>query len=155
MVCTRHIRPDRQTPEDQHTGMGVFVKQGNFYSRSVKPALDRVLGTIALIAAALPMLLISAVIFLDNPGPVIFRQKRIGLKKDGKLTYFEIYKFRTMRTDAPHDVPTHLFADSERYLTRVGRVLRKTSLDELPQLWNIAVKGNLSIVEPGRSGGGA
>ena len=148
MVCTRHIRPDRQTPEDQHTGMGAFVKQGNLYSRSVKPALDRVLGTIALIAAALPMLLISAVIFLDNPGPVIFRQKRIGLKKDGKLTYFEIYKFRTMRTDAPHDVPTHLFADSERYLTRVGRVLRKTSLDELPQLWNIAVKGNLSIVGP-------
>ena len=80
---------------------------------------------------------------LDSPGPVFFKQKRVGIHK----SYFDILKFRTMRIDTPHDMPTHLLHDPEQYITRVGRFLRKTSLDELPQLWNI-LKGDMSFVGP-------
>ena len=86
---------------------------------------------------------ISLAIKLDSPGPVLFRQKRVGIHK----THFQILKFRTMRTDTPHDMPTHLLADPDQYITRVGRFLRKTSLDELPQLFNI-LKGDMAVVGP-------
>ena len=75
--------------------------------------------------------------------PVFFSQKRVG--KDRR--YFQLYKFRSMRLDTPHDMPTHLLADPEQYITRVGRVLRKTSLDELPQIWNI-LRGDMSVIGP-------
>ena len=86
---------------------------------------------------------LAVAIKLDSPGPVFFKQKRVGIHK----THFEIYKFRTMRADTPHDMPTHLLADPDRYITRVGRFLRKTSLDELPQLWNI-LKGDMAVIGP-------
>ena len=88
-------------------------------------------------------LAICVAIKLDSRGPVFFKQKRVGYRK----TYFEIYKFRTMYIDTPKDIPTHMLKDPEQYITKVGKFLRKTSLDELPQLINI-LKGDMSFVGP-------
>jgi len=106
------------------------------------------LGDVALCLLALPVLLplfliLSLAIRLDSKGPVIFVQKRVGKDK----RHFTIYKFRTMKTDAPKEVPTHLIGDPAAYMTRLGSLLRKTSLDELPQLLNI-FKGDMSLVGP-------
>lgn len=101
--------------------------------------------TILILIPFLP--LISAAVFLGDPGPVFFVQKRIARDRKGGVRYFRILKFRTMKTSTPHDVPTHLMEDPERYLTRVGKFLRKTSLDELPQVFNIWL-GQMSIVGP-------
>ena len=90
---------------------------------------------------------IAAIIKITDPGPVFFAQKRVGIKKNGELTYFPIYKFRTMKTSTPKDVPTHLMENPEQWITGIGKVLRKTSLDELPQIWNIFA-GHMSIVGP-------
>jgi O-antigen biosynthesis protein WbqP len=89
------------------------------------------------------MLIISLIIVIDSPGPILFKQKRVGRGK----SHFYILKFRTMRTDTPKDMPTHLLADPDQYITRVGRFLRKTSLDELPQLFNILL-GHMAIIGP-------
>ncbi|WP_430472274.1 sugar transferase [[Clostridium] symbiosum] len=88
-------------------------------------------------------LLIVIAIKKDSPGPILFKQKRVGIHK----THFNILKFRTMRTDTPKDMPTHMLADPEQYITKVGKFLRKTSLDELPQIINI-LKGDMSIIGP-------
>ncbi|NBK91489.1 sugar transferase [bacterium 1XD21-13] len=88
-------------------------------------------------------LFIMLVIKLDSKGPVFFRQKRVGIHKK----HFYILKFRTMRIDTPRDVPTHQLMDPEQYITKVGKFLRKTSLDELPQILNI-LKGDMSIIGP-------
>ena len=113
------------------------------YERYIKRALDVILSAVGLVALSPLLALIALAIRLDSPGPVVFHQKRFG--KDRKL--FEIYKFRTMRVDAPRDVPTNDLRGSKGYITRVGRILRMTSLDELPQLWNI-LKGDMSFVGP-------
>ena len=89
------------------------------------------------------MILLSIAVKIDSPGPVLFRQKRVGLHKK----YFYILKFRTMRIDTPKDVPTHLMENPEQYITRMGRFLRRTSLDELPQLLNILV-GDMALIGP-------
>lgn len=89
------------------------------------------------------LLILIIAVKLDSPGPVFFRQKRVGIHK----THFQILKFRTMRIDTPKDTPTHLLADPQQYITRVGRFLRKTSLDELPQLFNI-LAGQMAIIGP-------
>jgi O-antigen biosynthesis protein WbqP len=88
-------------------------------------------------------LLISILIKLDTKGPILFKQKRIGINK----TFFYIYKFRTMKMDTPKDTPTHMLANPEFWITKVGKFLRKTSLDELPQIFNI-LKGEMSIIGP-------
>mgnify|MGYP000235883400 FL=1 len=119
-----------------------------FYSKYVKTILDRALGILGLICLSWLYAIIALAILIDDPGPVLFKQKRVGKKKNGKLTYFNILKFRSMKMSTPHDVPTHLLGDPEQYITRVGRFLRKTSLDELPQIWNIAIFHNLSIIGP-------
>lgn len=113
------------------------------YQRFGKRALDTVLSAAGLILLSPLFLAVSIWIKLDSPGPVLFRQKRVG--KDKVL--FEILKFRTMRTDTPHDVPTHQLTHPQRYITRSGRFLRKTSVDELPQLFNILL-GQMSIIGP-------
>ena len=113
------------------------------YERYIKRALDVVLSAVGLVALSPLLALIALAIRLDSPGPAVFHQKRFG--KDRKL--FEIYKFRTMRVDAPRDVPTNDLRGSRGYITRVGRILRMTSLDELPQLWNI-LKGDMSLIGP-------
>ena len=113
------------------------------YERYIKRALDVVLSAVGLVVLSPLLALIALAIRLDSPGPVVFHQKRFG--KDRKL--FEIYKFRTMRVDAPRDVPTNDLRGSKGYITRVGRILRMSSLDELPQLWNI-LKGDMSLIGP-------
>lgn len=113
------------------------------YEKVGKRVLDVILSVVGLAALSPLLLLIALLIRLDSPGSVIFSQKRYG--KDRKL--FEIYKFRTMRVDTPHDVPTNDLRSANSYITPIGRVLRKTSLDELPQLWNI-LKGEMSFIGP-------
>ena len=113
------------------------------YRNCVKRALAIVLSLVGLLALGWLLILLSIAIKLDSPGPVLFRQKRVGLGK----SHFYILKFRTMRIDTPRDMPTHLLVNPEQYITRVGRFLRKTSLDELPQLFNI-LAGHMAIVGP-------
>ena len=113
------------------------------YKRHVKQALDSLAALAALVVLLIPGLVIALWIKIDSPGPVFFKQKRVGKDK----THFMILKFRTMRTDTPKDVPTHLLQDPYAYITRSGRFLRKTSLDELPQLINI-LRGEMSFVGP-------
>ncbi len=109
----------------------------------IKKIIDRVSSALAL-AIFLPLfILVAGLIKLDSKGPVFFKQRRIGLNKKE----FEIYKFRTMKTDAPKNMPTHLLNNPEQYITKLGSFLRKSSLDEIPQLINI-VKGEMSIVGP-------
>ena len=113
------------------------------YVHFFKRLIDFFLSLMGVIFLALPMLIIALVIKIDSKGPVFFKQKRIGLRK----TYFHILKFRTMRIDTPHDAPTHELSDPTKWITKVGAFLRKTSLDELPQLFNI-LSGKMSIIGP-------
>ncbi len=109
----------------------------------IKRILDFLVSFFAIIALS-PILVITAIaVKADSKGPVFFVQKRIG--KDKK--HFNMYKFRSMRTDTPHDMPTHLLNNPDAFITKVGKFLRKSSLDELPQLFNI-LKGDMSIVGP-------
>ena len=109
----------------------------------IKRIMDIVLSLIALIIFFPVFTILAVAIKLDSEGPVFFKQKRVGKGK----THFYILKFRTMRIDTPKDVPTHLLENPEQYITRMGKFLRKTSLDELPQIWNIFV-GHMSIIGP-------
>ena len=113
------------------------------YQNHIKRYLDIILSLGGIIILALPMALIAIAIKLDSPGPVFFKQKRVGKSKE----HFNILKFRTMRTDTPHDAPTHELSNPEKWITKTGKILRKTSLDELPQLFNI-LKGEMSIIGP-------
>ncbi len=112
------------------------------YIKWVKRFLDIVLSALGLIVLALPMLIVALVIKLDDPGPALFTQKRVGIHK----TYFKLYKFRSMKVNTP-DIPTHLLENPQQYISKVGAFIRKTSIDELPQLWNI-LRGDMSIVGP-------
>ena len=113
------------------------------YERIIKRALDIVISLASLIALSPLFLVIAIAIKLGSPGPVIFKQKRFGKDRG----FFDICKFRTMRTDAPKDVPTNDLRGAKNYITPVGKFLRVTSLDELPQLWNI-LKGEMSLIGP-------
>ena len=109
----------------------------------VKRILDAVLSLLALVVLSPLMIALAIIIKATSPGPVFFRQKRVGLGK----THFMIFKYRTMRTDAPKDQPTHLLQNPGAFITPVGRFLRKYSLDELPQLFNI-LAGEMAVVGP-------
>lgn len=117
------------------------------YKRFVKRAIDLLLSALAIVVLALPMLVIAIAIKIDDPGPVLFKQRRVGQKKNGQITYFMIWKFRSMKMSAPHDTPTHMLADPEQYITRVGKFIRKTSLDELPQIYQVFTS-RLSVIGP-------
>ncbi len=108
-----------------------------------KRTLDIVLSFLGMLVLSPFFLLLVLAIKLDSKGPVLFKQKRVGLHKK----HFYILKFRTMRIDTPKDTPTHLLENPEQWITKVGKFLRKTSLDELPQIWNIFV-GDMSIIGP-------
>ncbi len=112
------------------------------YKHFWKRFLDILLSVIGLILLAVPMLIVAAVIKIDDPGPALFTQKRVGIHK----TYFKLYKFRSMKVNTP-DIPTHLLTNPEQYISKVGAFLRKTSIDELPQLFNI-LRGDMSIIGP-------
>ncbi|WP_416327450.1 sugar transferase [[Eubacterium] hominis] len=113
------------------------------YSRYLKKILDFLLSLIGIIVLSPILIIVSVVIKITSPGPVLFKQERVG--KDNCC--FKIYKFRTMRIDTPKDIPTHLLENPDQYITKIGELLRKTSLDELPQLFNI-VKGEMAIIGP-------
>ena len=113
------------------------------YQKFGKRFLDIVLSACGILVLAPVFALLAIAIKADDPGPVFFRQKRVGIHK----THFQIMKFRTMKMDAPRDVPTHLLENPEACITRVGRILRKTSLDELPQIFQIFT-GEMSIIGP-------
>ena len=108
-----------------------------------KRFIDIVLSLLGLIILFPVLLILSVAIKLDSKGPVLFKQKRVGKGK----THFNMLKFRTMRIDTPKDMPTHLLDNPDQWITRVGKFLRKTSLDELPQIWNIFI-GQMSIIGP-------
>ncbi|MCG4823378.1 sugar transferase [Streptococcus gordonii] len=109
----------------------------------IKRSLDVFLSLVGMLILSPFILILIIVIKLDSKGPVLFKQKRIGIHKKT----FQILKFRTMRIDTPKDTPTHLLENPEQWITKVGKFLRKTSLDELPQIWNIFV-GDMSIIGP-------
>lgn len=111
------------------------------YLKFYKRLIDSVLSGIGLIVLAIPMLIVAVIIKCEDPGQVIFEQKRVGLHKK----YFNLYKFRSMKMDTLHDMPTHMLENPEQYILKVGKFLRKTSIDELPQLWNI-FKGDMTII---------
>ena len=113
------------------------------YQKYVKRFIDIVLSFLALIVLSWLYLIIIIAIKIDDPGPAFFTQKRVGIHK----TYFKLHKFRSMKMSTPHDVPTHQLENPEQYITRVGKILRKFSLDELPQIWDIFI-GKMSIVGP-------
>lgn len=113
------------------------------YERVVKRGIDILLSSVALVVFSWLYLIIALAIKIDDPGPAFFVQKRVG--KGKKL--FDLYKFRSMKMSTPHDTPTHLLSDPEQYITRVGRFLRKSSLDEIPQVWNI-FNGTMSTIGP-------
>lgn len=113
------------------------------YTKVGKRALDVVLSGMGIVTLLPLFAVLSVIIYIDDPGPVIFKQKRVGRNCE----FFYCHKFRSMKMSTPHDVPTHQLTDPERYITRVGRVLRRTSLDELPQIWDI-LRGRMSVVGP-------
>lgn len=119
------------------------TEMSDMYKAYLKRILDFVTALCAIVILSPLLLILTLTVKLDSRGPVLFRQKRVGIHK----TYFNIYKFRTMRPDAPPDLPTHLLNYSDKYITRSGRVLRRTSLDELPQLFNV-LAGQMSFVGP-------
>lgn len=113
------------------------------YKKYFKRVIDIIVSFLGLVLASWLYLIIIIAIKIDDPGPVFFAQKRVGAGKK----YFQLYKFRSMKMSTPHDTPTHLLENPEQYITKVGKFIRKTSLDEIPQLWNI-LKGDMSIIGP-------
>ncbi|WP_410514276.1 sugar transferase [Paenibacillus sp. BR2-3] len=109
----------------------------------IKRVIDIIFSLVGLIVLSPIFILFILAIKLDSRGPVLFKQKRVGIYK----THFNILKFRTMRIDTPKDTPTHLLENPDQYITKMGKFLRKTSLDELPQIWIIFV-GHMSIIGP-------
>ena len=118
-------------------------KEESLYVTTIKPFLARAISLTALILLSPVYAIIALAIVIDDPGPIFFSQKRYG--KDN--VFFMCHKFRTMKMSAPHDVPTHKLKNPEQYITRVGKILRKTSLDELPQFWDVFMQ-NMVIVGP-------
>ncbi len=117
------------------------------YKHFFKRLIDIVLSGLGIIVLAVPMLVVALIIRSEDPGPAFFVQKRVGKSRNGEITYFKLLKFRSMKMSTPHDMPTHLLADPDQYLLRCGKVFRKYSVDELPQLFNIIV-GDMSIIGP-------
>ena len=114
-----------------------------FYEKYIKRAIDIALSLGGLIVLSPVLLIVSVAIFIDDPGPVIFTQKRIGKNKQ----YFKLHKFRSMKMCTPHDKPTHMLENPDQFITKVGKFIRAHSIDELPQIWDIFI-GNMSIVSP-------
>ena len=123
--------------------LGRSSHRPSFYEQYIKRALDICLSFCGLVVLSPVFALLSLAIYLDDPGPVLFTQKRIGKDKQ----YFKLHKFRSMKMCTPHDRPTHMLENPEQYITRAGKFIRSHSLDELPQIWDIFI-GNMSIIGP-------
>lgn len=123
--------------------VGLTQHRAGVYEKYVKRGLDVVLSFGGLVVLSPVFLVLTVWIAVDDPGPVLFTQKRLGRDKQ----YFKLHKFRSMKLSSPHDIPTHMLDHPEQYLTKCGRFIRAYSLDELPQLWDIFL-GNMSVVGP-------
>ena len=113
------------------------------YEKIIKRLIDILFSLLGLILLSWLYLILSIAVFIDDPGPVLFEQKRVGIHK----SFFRLHKFRSMKMSTPHDMPTHMLENPDQYITGVGRFLRKSSLDELPQIWDIFI-GKMSIIGP-------
>lgn len=113
------------------------------YKNFLKRILDFFMSLLGIVVLSPILLILAVIIKMTSPGPILFKQKRVGKNK----SHFNILKFRTMRTDTPKDCPTHLLSNPDQYITKIGKFMRKTSLDELPQLFNI-LKGDMAIIGP-------
>lgn len=123
--------------------IGLSEYKNSFYDKFVKRFIDKLVAFCGLVILSPIFLIIFIAIKIDDPGPVLFTQKRVGKNKQ----YFKLHKFRSMKMSTPHDVPTHMLDHPEQYITKVGNFLRKSSLDELPQIWDIFI-GNMAIIGP-------
>lgn len=117
--------------------------KAGIYEKFIKRMLDVILSFGGLLILSPIFLILSIWIVIDNPGPILFTQKRIGKNKQ----YFKLHKFRSMKMSTPHDIPTHMLDNPDQYITRVGHLMRKSSIDELPQVWDIFI-GNMSVIGP-------
>ena len=113
------------------------------YKNFFKRPIDIICSFFGILFLGFPMLVIALIIKIEDPGPALFKQKRVGKNKE----HFMLWKFRSMRMDTPHDTPTHLLENPDQYILKSGKFLRKSSLDELPQLFNI-LAGKMSIIGP-------
>ena len=113
------------------------------YKHFIKRIIDIVVSFCGIIVLGIPMAVFTLIIKREDPGPVLFKQKRVGIHK----TYFQLYKFRSMKMSTPHDIPTHLLENPEQYLLKCGKWMRKYSIDELPQMFNV-LKGDMAIIGP-------
>ena len=123
--------------------VGFTYHKPTFYEKYIKRGFDIILSFWGMVALAPVYAVTALVIKCDDPGPVIFHQKRVGQDK----RYFKLSKFRSMKLDTPKNVPTHMLDNPDQYLLKVGKLIRKLSIDELPQLWNIFI-GNMSVIGP-------
>ena len=123
--------------------VGESEHREGMYEKYIKRGLDVILSFGGLVVLSPVFLILAVTIYIDDPGPILFTQKRTGKNKQ----YFKLHKFRSMKMSTPHDKPTHMLENPEQYITRVGRFLRGHSLDELPQIWDIFI-GNMSVIGP-------
>ena len=123
--------------------VGESEHREGMYEKYIKRGLDVLLSFGGLVVLSPVFLILAVAIYIDDPGPILFTQKRLGKNKE----FFKLHKFRSMKMCTPHDKPTHMLENPEQYITRVGRFLREHSLDELPQIWDIFI-GNMSVIGP-------
>ena len=123
--------------------VGDSQHKAGFYEKYIKRGLDVLLSFGGLVVISPVFLVLAIAIYIDDPGPILFTQKRVGKNKE----FFKLHKFRSMKMSTPHDKPTHMLENPEQYITKVGKFLRAHSLDELPQIWDIFI-GNMSVIGP-------
>lgn len=123
--------------------VGASTHKAGFYEAVIKRLFDIILSFFGLLILSPVFLLLSLWIVIDDPGPILFSQKRIGRDK----CFFKLHKYRSMKMATPHDKPTHMLENPEQYITKAGKFIRKHSLDELPQIWDIFI-GNMSVIGP-------
>lgn len=123
--------------------VGESEHKAGFYEKYIKRGLDVLLSFGGLVVLSPVFLILAVAIYIDDPGPILFTQKRVGRNKE----YFKLHKFRSMKMCTPHDKPTHMLENPEQYITKIGKFLRAHSLDELPQIWDIFI-GNMSVIGP-------
>lgn len=123
--------------------VGISEYKAGIYEKYFKRVIDIILSGLGLLLLSPIYLIVIIAIKADDPGPVLFTQKRVGRNKK----YFKLHKFRSMKMCTPHDVPTHMLDNSDQYITKTGRFMRRTSIDELPQVWDIFI-GNMSVIGP-------
>ena len=130
-------KSDEDLHKDEYANAGYPVekRKQSLYESKLKRVVDKTLSFGGLVVLSPVYAALSLAVYIDNPGPVLFTQKRVGQNKE----YFKLHKFRSMKMSTPHDTPTHLLENPEQYITRVGKILRKFSLDELPQIWDIFI----------------